>query len=100
MVSGPEFAYAGTQMFGLISRSALPESSTIDWLFDVYEWLLAETGGFDAFKARQRLVLPTDEFFPVSPALETHDFAREMFELTRSHAGLSHLNCELVPHEE
>jgi hypothetical protein len=27
-------------MFGWISRSALPQAETIDWLFEVYEGLL------------------------------------------------------------
>jgi hypothetical protein len=87
-------------MLGWISRADLPEDATVDWLFDVFAWLLEETGGYHAFRARAKLVLPTDEFFPVSANLERHDLALALFTAAREHAGLAGRPCKLIPHEE
>ena len=87
-------------MFGWISRSDLPEDSTVDWLFDVYAWLLQETGGYAAFRAKAKLVLPTDEFFPVSAELEGHELALALFAAASEHAGLAQGACKLIPHDE
>jgi len=87
-------------VFGWISRSDLPEDATVDWLFAVFGWLLEETGGYQAFRARAKLVLPTDEFFPISANLEGHDLALSLFTAAREHAGLAGRACKLIPHEE
>lgn len=87
-------------MFNRILRSALPPPETIDWLFDIFAWLLAETGGYSSFRRLSRLVLPTDEFFPVSAKLTGHALAKALFEVTRGHAKMSEWPCVLVPHDE
>jgi hypothetical protein len=87
-------------MFGWISRSALPEESTIDWLFEVYGWLLEETGGFAEFRERAQLILPTERFFPISKQQAPHAYATALFEATRAHAGMEEFQCKLEPHEE
>jgi hypothetical protein len=86
-------------MFGWLSKNALPDADSIDRLFEVYSWLLENTGGFEAFSG-QHLVLPTDEFFPIEPGLEGHDLARALFELTREWSGLAGWPCRLVAHSE
>lgn len=87
-------------MFGRISRSALPEESTIEWLFDVYTWLLSETGGYSRFRERARLVLPTEAFFPIPRDMQGDALAQALFAATREHASMAALSCELVAHEE
>jgi hypothetical protein len=64
------------------------------WIIDAYEWLLTYLGGFEAFY-ESPLVLPTDEFFPVSAELEGHELAAEVFALVRQHAGLDQWQCRL-----
>jgi hypothetical protein len=87
-------------MFGWISRSALPDPEMIDWLFDVYAWLLAETGGFATFGAETHLVLPTPEFFPIAADLEGDDRAQGLFAAVRRHARMVDWPCDLVAHDE
>lgn len=87
-------------MFASLFRPSVPDDGFIDWLFDVYDWLLTESGGYEAFRKRQQLVLPTDAFFPVSTQQAPEAFAQALFEHTRRHARLEHLKCALVPHEE
>jgi hypothetical protein len=87
-------------VFGRISRSALPEGPTIQWLFDVYTWLLSETGGYSTFRERAKLVLPTDAFFPISRDLQGDALAQALFAATREQAGMAAVSCELVAHEE
>ena len=87
-------------MLGWVSRSDLPDESTIEWLFDVYRWLLEQTGGYTAFQSRARLVLPTDEFFPISRDLEGGALAQALFAAARSHAGMAARPCQLIAHHE
>ena len=87
-------------MFSWVSRSDLPDEGTIEWLFDVYRWLLEETGGYAAFRSRARLVLATDEFFPISRDLEGDALAQALFAAARSHAGMAARSCQLIGHEE
>jgi hypothetical protein len=54
-------------MFGRPSRSAIPESDEVDWIFEVFAWLLGQNGGFEAFEGTE-LVLPTPEFFQSTAA--------------------------------
>jgi hypothetical protein len=86
-------------MFGWIARSALPEASLIDWIFDVYDWLLEETGGIVRF-AERPLVLPTTDFFPLDDDLEGEELAHALYDAAREHAGLSDCRCRLEAHEE
>jgi hypothetical protein len=87
-------------MFGWVSKSDLPGLETVDWLFEVYGWLLARTGGIEAFRKERKIILPTDAFFPVSASLEPHDFATAMFQAIRTHAGMNGIACELAPLDE
>jgi hypothetical protein len=87
-------------MFGWVSKSALPEVETIEWLFEVYGWLLARTGGIEAFRKERTIILPTDEFFPVPASLEPHDFATAMFQAIKTHAVMGGIACELAPLDE
>jgi hypothetical protein len=86
-------------MFGWVARSALPEEPLVDWIFDVYEWLLDATGGLAALR-RRPLVLPIDEFFPIEADLEGHALARSLYGMTRTHASLRDCACRLLPHDE
>jgi hypothetical protein len=86
-------------MFGWLARSALPDEELIDWIFDVYAWLLGATGGVAALR-RRPLVLPIDEFFPIEADLDGPLLARALYEMTRNHAGLSDCKCRLEPHDE
>lgn len=86
-------------MFGWFSRSSVPERAQIDWLLATYRWLLEHTGG-DHGLNRNKLVLPTPEFFPVEAGLSGHELALELFHHTRVHAGMRSWPCDLVPHRE
>lgn len=83
-----------------MSRGALPEDETIDWLFEVFAWLLEETGGCARFVEERRLVLPTDDFFPISRDQPKEQFAQAMFDQTRQLAGMADIPCKLVALEE
>lgn len=83
-------------MFSIFRRE-LVSSEEADWLFDVYRWLLRNLGGWNDF-ATQPLVLPNDEFFPVSRALSGHALAEALFSRVREHARLSEWPVVLAPH--
>ena len=68
-----------------------------EWHLEGFEWLLRECGGGETYW-RSRLVLPTAEFFPASPATG-HALALEMFERTRTLCGLDEWPIELVVDE-
>jgi hypothetical protein len=52
-------------MFRWLTGPDVPPADVVDWLFDTFDWLLAEAGGWARFE-KMRLVLPTPEFFPVA----------------------------------
>jgi hypothetical protein len=71
----------------------LPEAEIIDWLFAVYQWLLTNFDGYEAF-SQTPLVTPTDEFFPIQ-GLEGEALGDELFQLVLQYAGLEQWSCRL-----
>jgi len=81
-------------MFGFLESGSVIDEETVDWIFDVFDWSLAE---FDvnAFIKESVLVVPTNEFFP-GKADSTAAMAKLIFEQVQRYAGLSHWPCQLV----
>ena len=80
-------------MFGFLSKGGIPDEGMIHWILDTFDWLLLETGGWQPFDETP-LVLPTDEFFPVSG--RGHELATRLLELVKKHAGMEEWDCRLV----
>jgi hypothetical protein len=62
------------------------DPSRRNWQFEVYAWLLRNTGGFPKF-AESALVLPTEEYFP-DRGLKGHAGVAALFRRVRQHAGM------------
>jgi hypothetical protein len=82
-------------MFGWFAKSSLPDEEMIDWLFDVFEWLIRE-----ASLDRRALILPTDTFFPIEKDLDEHARALAFYGAVKRHARLDDCRCRLVPLDE
>lgn len=79
-------------------RSRPPiEDHVVDWIFETFAWLLAEFGGMDEIR-KSRLVLPTNEFYPIE-GLEGRELAEELFLRTKEHARMLDWPCRLVEQE-
>ena len=66
-----------------------------DWQFDVYAWLLRNTGGYAKF-GDTALVLPTEEFFP-DRGMKGHAGVAALFRRVREHAGMADWPCSVEP---
>jgi hypothetical protein len=66
-----------------------------DWQFDVYAWLLRNTGGYAKF-SDTALVLPTEEFFP-DRGMKGHAGVAALFRRVREHAGMADWPCSVEP---
>ncbi len=77
----------------LQSRPVVDEDTAV-WVFDVFDWSLAE---FDANVINQEsvLVVPSNEFFPGN-ADSAAAMAELIFRQVQKYAGLSHWPCQLV----
>jgi hypothetical protein len=83
-------------LFG-IGKPDVPPDEVIDWLFEAFEWLLRETGGWKPFSAA-RLVLPTPEFFPI--AGEGEQLAEGLLLQVKVHAGMQAWPVTLETHDD
>jgi hypothetical protein len=84
-------------VFGFLSKGGIPDEGMIHWILDTFDWLLLETGGWQPFDETP-LVLPTDEFFPVSG--QSHELATRLLEAVKKHAGMEEWDCRLVAQAE
>ena len=64
-----------------------------EWQFEVYAWLLRNTGGYAKFCATP-LVLPTEEFFP-DRGLRGHAAVVALFRRVHEHAGMADWPCSI-----
>jgi hypothetical protein len=69
-----------------------------DWQFEVFAWLLRNTGGFAKFRDTA-LVLPTEEFFP-DRGMKGHAGVAALFRRVREHAGMADWPCTVEPASE
>jgi hypothetical protein len=74
------------------------DASRRDWQFDVYAWLLRNTGGYAKFRDTA-LVLPTEEFFP-DRGMKGHAGVAALFRRVREHAGMADWPCTVEPASE
>src|SRR6478735_7963 len=74
------------------------DASRRDWQFDVYAWLLRNTGGYAKFHDTA-LVLPTEEFFP-DRGMKGHAGVAALFRRVREHAGMADWPCTVEPASE
>ena len=74
------------------------DASRRDWQFDVFAWLLRNTGGFPKF-LDTTLVLPTEEHFP-DRGLKGHAGVAALFRRAREHAGMADWPCTVEPLSE
>jgi len=71
------------------------DASRRDWQFEVFGWLLRNTGGYGKF-LENPLVLPTEEFFP-DRGMKGHAGVAALFRRTREHAGMEDWPCAVEP---
>lgn len=74
------------------------DPSRRDWQFDVYGWLLRNTGGFQKF-VDSSLVLPTEEYFP-DRGMKGHAGVAALFRRVREHAGMEDWPCTVEAERE
>jgi len=74
------------------------DASRRDWQFEVYAWLLRNTGGYAKFRDTA-LVLPTEEFFP-DRGMKGHAGVAALFRRIREHAGMADWPCTVEPATE
>jgi len=81
-------------MLGFLKSGPAIDKETAGWIFDVFEWSLAE---FDTqtFNREAVLVVPNNAFFP-GKADSTAGMAELIFRQVQKYAGLSHWPCQLV----
>ena len=70
------------------------EGQIIDWLFEGTHWWFSQFGGYAEFEGT-RILLPTDEYFPVEPDAVGHDLADDLFSFAVHHARLGEWNLAL-----
>lgn len=66
-----------------------------DWQFDVFAWLLRNSGGFQKFQ-ETALVLPNEEHFP-DRGMKGHAGVSALFRRVRDHAGMEDWPCTVEP---
>jgi hypothetical protein len=64
-----------------------------DWQFEVFAWLLRNTGGHPKF-LETTLVLPTEEYFP-DRGMRGHAGVAALFRRVRDHAGMADWPCSV-----
>ncbi len=81
-------------MFDLFKRSPVLDEPSIEWLFEVYSWVLNNFGS-DVFYNEVILVTPSNEHFP-GRENSVEGMAQLIFDQVRNHAGLGHWPCRLI----
>jgi hypothetical protein len=74
------------------------DASRRDWQFDVFAWLLRNSGGYPKFLDTS-LVLPTEEHFP-DRGLKGHAGVAALFRRARDHAGMADWPCTVEPESD
>lgn len=74
------------------------DASRRDWQFDVFAWLLRNSGGYPKF-LDTTLVLPTEEHFP-DRGLKGHAAVAALFRRARDHAGMADWPCSVEPESD
>jgi hypothetical protein len=69
------------------------DASRRDWQFEVFGWLLRNTGGYPKF-LESALVLPTEEYFP-DRGMKGHAGVAALFRRVRNHAGMEDWPCNV-----
>lgn len=82
-----------------ICGDTLPSEDVIAWLFKTYGWLIRHEGGFDAWRQKRPLVLPTEANFPIRQN-SGELLAQEVFGLVRKHLHMERWPCALVQQKE
>ena len=75
----------------------LLDDETIRWVLANAKWFLRHTNDSSLYEAP--VVLPNDSFFPVDTRQNEDRIARDLFDLTRCHAGMSQWDCRLQSHK-
>jgi hypothetical protein len=75
-------------VFDLFEKKPLLEESSIQWMFDVFDWSLDNFGG-EFFYQHSELVLPTNEFFP-GRVNSVQGMAELIFSQVSRYAGIAH----------
>jgi hypothetical protein len=66
-----------------------------EWQFDVFAWLLRNSGGYPKF-LDTTLVLPVEDHFP-NPGMSGHAGVSALFRRVRDHAGMADWPCAVEP---
>lgn len=83
-------------MLGLFTKQPpLPETS-IEWLFDAFEWSLVNFGS-DVFFDETQLVSPSDKDFPAAEN-GVESVAQSILDRVTQHAGVAYWPCRAVDH--
>ena len=85
-------------MLNFFEPRLLIDPASADWLFDAYDWALANFDRAEFF-SRSRLVQPSNEFFPGSVD-NVHAKAETIFQHTLQYAGLKHWPFQLQAPEQ
>ena len=67
----------------------------VDWIFERTAWIIS-TLGPDVFFSHTNLVLPTRRYFP-EVSLTSEAAVGCLFDAVRTHLGMAHWPCRLVP---
>jgi len=81
------------------SRKTSFDEERIDWLFQGYQWLLANYGGYDSFLSSYHLVLNDRKDFPI-PAPSSPDYVDCIFNQIMTNMGMGDWAVRLIPMSE
>ena len=85
-------------LFSKKNRSPF-DPDRINWLFDGFEWLLANYGGYESFLKSYHLVLDSPNDFRLPPI--THpEYVEMVFRSIMTHMGMGDWEVNLVPMSE
>lgn len=81
-------------MFSLFEKKPLLDESVIEWMFDIFEWSLANLDAPFFFQHSQ-LILPSNEFFP-GRVDSIQGMAELIFQQVSRYAGIAHWPTQVV----
>jgi hypothetical protein len=81
-------------MFDLFKKSPVLDEPSVEWLFEVYNWVLKNFDS-DVFYNEVALVTPSNEHFP-GRENSVDGMAQLIFNQVKNHAGLGHWPCRLI----